>query len=196
MSAARTTQLAEREFSRRSFLRGGGAVVAGLTLAGAAQAANDPKATSPSHTGAVAGPPDAGQIDSWIQVNPDNGVTLYAGTGELGQGSPTALRMIAAEELDLDFAQVAYAQVDTNVSLAAATVGSGSTQGALRTTGNNVRTAAAAARAALLKAASAQLGVPVSSLTVSKGVVSGGGKTAGYGSLMSGKLFNSTIAAQ
>jgi hypothetical protein len=49
--------LHEREFSRKSFLKGGGALVVGLALAPAAQAFNDPKAASPSHTGAVAGPP-------------------------------------------------------------------------------------------------------------------------------------------
>ena len=43
--------------------------------------------------------------------------------------------------------------------------------------------------------ASTRLGVPVGSLTVSKGVVSGGGKTVSYGDLIGGKLFNVTIPA-
>jgi CO/xanthine dehydrogenase Mo-binding subunit len=193
-----TRLLSRQEISRKSFLRGGGGLVVGLSLAGAAtaQAANDPRAPSPAHTGAVPGPPDAAQIDSWLQFNPDNTATLFGGNVELGQGTPTSLRMIAAEELDLAFDQVLYAQVDTNTSLSAATVGSGSTQGALREAGNNVRTAAAAARAALLKLASAQLGVPVGNLSVANGVVSGGGKSVAYADLIAGKLFNSTIAAQ
>jgi CO/xanthine dehydrogenase Mo-binding subunit len=193
-----THVLSRQEISRRSFLRGGGGLVVGLSLAGAATAgaANDPRAPSPAHTGAVPGPPDAAQIDSWLQVNPDNTATLFGGNVELGQGTPTSLRMIAAEELDMAFEQVRYAQVDTNTSLSAATVGSGSTQGALREAGNNVRTAAAAARAALLKLASAHLGVPAGSLSVDRGVVSGGGKSVAYADLIAGKLFNSTIAAQ
>ena len=50
--------------------------------------------------------------------------------------------------------------------------------------------AAAQAKQALLGLASASLGVPVASLTVDKGVVSGGGKTVTYGQLIGGKLFN------
>jgi CO/xanthine dehydrogenase Mo-binding subunit len=44
--------------------------------------------------------------------------------------------------------------------------------------------------------ASTQLGVPVSSLSVSKGVVSGGGKTVSYGQLIGDKLFNVTMPSQ
>jgi CO/xanthine dehydrogenase Mo-binding subunit len=184
----------EREFSRKSFIKGGGALVAGLSITGVAQATNNPGAPSATHTGAVPGPPDAAQIDSWLQINPDNTVTLYHGIAELGQGSPTALRMIAAEELGVSLDQVHAAQLDTNVSISAFAAGSGSTRGAMA--GTNMRGAAAAAKAAMLKLASAQLGVPVGSLTVDKGVVSGGGKSVKYSDLMAGKLFNSTIAAQ
>ena len=43
---------------------------------------------------------------------------------------------------------------------------------------------------------STQLGVPAASLTVSKGVVSGGGKTVTYGQLLGGKLFNVAMGPQ
>ena len=189
--------LSEREFSRTSFLRGGGSLVIGLSLGGlAAQgagAANNPSAVSATHTGALAGPPDPTQIDSWLQVNPDNTVTLFAGWTELGQGTPTAVRMIAGEELGLSMDQVTQVQVDTNVSLSAFTVGSTSTSTAMGVT--SMRGAAAAARTLLVNMASAQLGVPAGSLSVSNGVVSGGGKSIKYSDLAAGKLFNSTIAA-
>ena len=64
---------------------------------------------------------------------------------------------------------------------------------ALQVGGKQTRAAAAAAYQALLGMASTRLGVPVGSLTVSKGVVSGGGKTVTYGDLIGGKLFNVTI---
>jgi CO/xanthine dehydrogenase Mo-binding subunit len=190
--------LTESEISRRSFLRGTGLVI-GMTMAAgaassAANALNNPNALDASHTGAVPGPPNATQIDSWLQVNPDNTVTLFHGVPELGQGTPTAVRQIAAEELGLSMEQVTAAQLDTNVSISAFAVGSGSARNAMGAT--NMRGAAAAARTALLELASEQLGVPVSSLKVDKGVVSGGGKTVKYGDLMAGKLFKSTIAAQ
>ena len=189
--------LSDREFSRKSFLRGGGSLVIGLSVGGlaaqAADATNNPTAIAVSHTGALPGPPDATQVDSWLQVNSDNTVTLFAGWTELGQGTPTAVRMIAAEELGLSMDQVTQVQVDTNVSLSAFTVGSTSTSTAMGAT--SMRGAAAAARQLLLNMASAQLGVPAASLSVSNGVVSGGGKTVKYSDLAAGKLFNSTIAA-
>ena len=58
-----------------------------------------------------------------------------------------------------------------------------------------MRAAAASAHQALLGLASTQLGVPTSQLSVSKGVVSGGGKTVTYGQLIGGKLFNVTMPA-
>jgi len=189
--------LTQRELSRRSFLRGGGSLVIGLGVTGivarAGRTANDPSAASSAHTGAVPGPPDPTQIDSWLQVNPDNTVTLFQGWTELGQGTPTAVRMIAAEELGLSFEQVTAAQVDTNVSLSAFTVGSNSTATAMGAT--SLRGAAAGARTLLLDLASARLGVPVEKLSVSNGVVSGGGKSVKYADLAGGKSFNSTIAA-
>ena len=189
--------LTQSEFSRRSFLRGGGSLVIGLGLAGAiaqrSGAANDPGAASALHTGSVAGPPDPTQIDSWLQINPDNSVTLFHGWAEMGQGSPTAVRMIAGEELGLSMDQVSAVQIDTNVSLSAFAAGSSSTLTAMGAT--SMRGAAAAARTLLLQMASSQLGVPVGSLSVSAGVVSGGGKSVGYGQLAAGKLFNSTLAA-
>jgi hypothetical protein len=56
--------------------------------------------------------------------------------------------------------------------------------------GPKIRAVGVAARAAMLNLASTQLGVPVASLSVSKGVISGGGKTTTYGAVMGGKLFN------
>ena len=71
---------------------------------------------------------------------------LFHGWAELGQGSPTAVRMIAAEELGLSVEQVTAAQVDTNVSLSAITAGSTATSTAMGAT--SMRGAAAASAAA------------------------------------------------
>ena len=104
------------EFSRKTFLKGGGALVVGLAVAPAAQAFNDPKAASPYHTGAVAGPPPANQIDSWIAIHADNTASIYSGRVNLGQGTPNGLLMIAGEELDLDLAQLKWIEADSNVT--------------------------------------------------------------------------------
>src|SRR5262245_17364321 len=147
-----------RELSRPTFLRGGGALVIGLTAAGTAAASDNPTAVSAGHTGAVPGPPDPAQIDSWLQVNPDNTVTLFHGWTEMGQGSPTAVRQIAAEELGLSMAQVSSVRLDTNVSISSFAAASSSTRTAMAAT--SMRGAAAAARTLLVNQAATQLGVP------------------------------------
>ena len=100
-----TGLLHEKEFSRKSFIEGGGRA----SLAwrgdhcrqGRGRNKQPGRRSSASHTGAVPGPPNAALVDSWLQVNPDNTVTLFHGWAEMGQGSPTAVRMIAAEELGM-----------------------------------------------------------------------------------------------
>jgi CO/xanthine dehydrogenase Mo-binding subunit len=181
-----TDVLTEKTFSRPAFLKGTGALVVGFSLAGTAVLG--PKAAlAAAKRGDVAGPPDPNAIDSWLEVNADNTVTLYHGKVELGQGTTTGLQQIAAEELDLDMSQVRHVRVDTNITPDQGfTAGSTSISGG----GPQVRAAAAEARQALLNLASAKLGVSASALTVSKGVVSGGGQSVKYGELLGGKLFN------
>jgi CO/xanthine dehydrogenase Mo-binding subunit len=181
----------EKEFSRRAFVRGG-ALIVGLSVAGAAQAANDPKAASPSHTGLVTGPPDARQIDTWIAIHSDHTASVYSGRVNLGQGTPNGLLMIAGEELDMDLSQLRWVESDSNV-----TPDTGNTTGSSSITqaGPPLRAGAASARQALLAMAATQLGVPVGSLTVKSGVVSGGGRTVTYGALIGDKVFNMTTAA-
>jgi CO/xanthine dehydrogenase Mo-binding subunit len=182
-----TDLLTNTSFSRRRFLQGSGGLVVGFSAAGALTAGKAQAAAGLANRGDVAGPPDANQIDSWLQINPDNTVTVFHGRVELGQGSTTGLLQIAAEELDVDFSQVANGRADTNVvPNTGSTVGSTS----IRSAGVQVRAAAAEARQALLTLASANLGVPVAQLSVSKGVVSGGGKSVSYGTLVGGKLIN------
>src|SRR5436190_8729385 len=118
--------------------------------------------------GLISGPPDEAEIDSYIAVHPDNTVTIFAGYVELGQGGPTALRQVAAEELDLEFDQVSTVSMDTFVSTNGFTAAS-------RTAaigGTQLRAAAAEARHALLTLASERLQAPIQELTVTKGVVS------------------------
>jgi CO/xanthine dehydrogenase Mo-binding subunit len=179
----------EREFSRKSFVKGGGAMVVGFSLAGAGLGARVAKAAGEDPF-ASNGPLDQIAVDSWLIIHADNTASLKIGKVEMGQGTPTALLMIAAEELSMDFGQMKMITHDTNVTPnQGASVGS---QG-VQTGGKQTRAAAAAAYQALLKLASANLGVPVSGLSVKSGVVSGGGKTVTYGALLGEKLFNTTI---
>jgi nicotinate dehydrogenase subunit B len=179
----------EKEFSRKTFVKGGGALIVGFSVAGAGLGAKVAKAAGEDPFASM-GPFDQMSVDSWITIHADNTASVKIGKVEMGQGTPTALLMIAAEELNMDFGQMKMITHDTNITPnQGASVGS---QG-VQTGGKQTRAAAAAARTALNNLAAANLGVPVASLSVSKGVVSGGGKTTTWGALIGDKLFNVQI---
>ena len=136
--------------------------------------------------------PDLGQVDSFVAIHANNTASIKTGRVEIGQGSTTGLLLLAAEELDMDMSQLIFVRHDTNV-----TPNTGGTFGStsISNAGPRVRAAAATAKQALLALASTSLGVPVSGLTVSKGVISGGGKSVSYGSLIGDKVFNITMAS-
>jgi nicotinate dehydrogenase subunit B len=178
----------EREFSRRSFVKGGGALIVGFSaLAATAKAAVDP------HPFTSFGPANSSLIDSWLVINADNTATVKLGKVELGQGSMTGLLMIAAEELSMDMSQMRALTNDTDL-----TPNQGTTAGSssISSGGKQTRAAAAAAYQTLLGLASTQLGLPAANLTADKGVISGGGKSVTYGQLLGGKLFNVTMGSQ
>lgn len=171
--------------SRRSLLKVGGALIVGFSIGGEAVSA---PAGAPAR-GAVAGPPDPQQIDTWIAIHADNTATLYFGKCELGQGNTTGLLQIAGEELDLDMSQMSAVRLDTNVTPDQQATSSSSS---IERGGPQVRAAAAEARQALLLRASQRLGVQVGSLIVAKGVVSIDGELAravSYGELIGDKPF-------
>src|SRR4051794_37126409 len=189
------TEILNKEFSRKSFLKGGGAMIVGFSLGGAAVAGKAGAAT-PTAEGYN---PSLTKLDSWIRINADNTVNVLTSQGDPGNGISTGLLMVAAEELDVDMSQMINGTSTLKNGQAINTVNDGwvvaQTGGiggsnSMSSTGHRIRAAAVAARAELLKLASANLGVPVASLTVSKGVVSGGGKSVTYGELVGGKLFN------
>ena len=82
--------LDRREFLRKS-ASGGAALVIGLYLPGKYEA--------------LAGvpPKDPTAINAWVHIAADDHVTLLIDKSEMGQGISTALAMILAEELDLDW---------------------------------------------------------------------------------------------
>jgi hypothetical protein len=175
---------------RREFLKISGAVVVGIGV-GTIAAAQAPGggAAAAVQRGLVSGPPDPTLIDSYLAVHANNKATIYLGYVDLGQGGPTALCQIAADELDLDFDQVSTVRNDTFVctngfTAASRTAGIG---------GVETRVAAAEARRVLLGLASERLNAPVQDLTVAKGVVSVKGapqRSVTYGELLGDKAFN------
>ena len=116
-------------------------------------------------------------LNAWLRIDPD-GVTIFTGKIELGQGIGTALSQIAADELDVDWQRIKVVSGDTTL-----TPNEGQTAGSLSVehSGTALRFACAEARQILLHAAAAKLGVAASDISVSDGTcVAAGGKTATY----------------
>ncbi len=103
-----------------------------------------------------------------VRINDDGRATIITGEGEIGQGTLTVLRQIAAEELGLPYDDVDITRPDTDVQpYALGALASRVTYVA----GNAVKRAAAAALKQLLEAASAQFKLPPDELTVINGEV-------------------------
>ena len=115
-------------------------------------------------------------------------VTIYSGKVDLGTGIRTALVQIAADELDVPLRAVTIVQGDTlltpdqNVTFGSLSIQVG---------GMQLRQACAAARKALTEEAAKKLGT--TDLTVTDGVISGGGKKVSYAELIGGKSFAITL---
>ena len=186
-----TASLHEKEFSRKSFVKGGGALIVGFSVAGSVLAGKGQATINPF---ASPGPGNPNAVDSFLAIDSSNVAWLRSGRIELGQGATTGLLILAAEELDMDFTQMRHIAFDTGGPTPSPNTGNTGGSSSISTGGPLVRMAAAQAKQALLAMASTNLGVPAASLTVSKGVVSGGGKTVTYGQLVNGSLFNVTYA--
>src|SRR4029079_3227638 len=164
-------------------VKGGGALIIGFSVLGSSFAGKASAADDPFASNGV----DQFQIDSWITIHADNTATIKTGGIRQGTGSDTGLLMIAGEELDMDMSQLKFVIADTAVT---PNTGAHSASNTIFNGGPGVRAAAASAKQVLLGLASTRLGVPASQLSVSKGVVSGGGKSVTYGELLGGKLFS------
>jgi len=180
--------------TRRDFLRASGMLVVGFSALPALEAHGLGDAMMQA-----AGPypdPDFRQLDSWIVIRADGTATFYVGKTDLGQGTGTAFRQIMADELDIAYDRTSCVMGSTDVTVDQG--GSGGSD-ALQADGWPMRRVAAEARRVLLEMASTRLGVPVTALTVSEGVVSvtaDPSKRVTYGELIGGKRFNVTLTGK
>lgn len=116
-----------------------------------------------------------------VTVHPDGTVAYALPRAEVGQGLTTAVAMIIADEMDapIDSVQVTLSDARSDLLWNQLTGGSNSVHSLY----TPLRTAAAVARKRLVAAAAAQWNVSPDSLSTRDGIVSGGGRTATYGSL-------------
>ncbi|MDE2473915.1 MAG: xanthine dehydrogenase family protein molybdopterin-binding subunit [Alphaproteobacteria bacterium] len=165
--------MGEITIARREFLKTGGALVVGFALI--------PYAAL-GQTAAAGKSLAADQVDSFLVIGRDGGVTLYSGKVDIGTGTRAAYRQIVAEELDVPVQRIAMIEGDT--ALCPDQGGTGGSTGIVNG-GMQIRQAAATARQALLALASTRLSVGSGDLRVSDGVVrSADGRSIGYGELI------------
>jgi CO/xanthine dehydrogenase Mo-binding subunit len=134
------------------------------------------------------------RLDGWIRIDRDGSATVFTGKVELGQGILTALRQIAAEELELPLARVSMISGDTG-----RTPDEGQTAGSqsIENSGTALRLAGAEVRAMLLELAAKRLGAPAEQLTVAAGVIAAGdGRKVAYGELVAGLDLNREASAK
>jgi len=141
--SAESQLLGRRGVNRRAFLKttaaGGAVLLIGFHLPA--------HATDPAQAQEK---PPINPFNAWIRITPENNVTLILAKSEMGQGIMTALPMILAEELCLDWKQVSIEQAPTDPKLYDhGTGGSGSVAGSWLP----LRKAGAAAREMLIAAA-------------------------------------------
>ncbi|HEY2257572.1 MAG TPA: molybdopterin cofactor-binding domain-containing protein [Variovorax sp.] len=178
--------------TRRSVLRGAGALTLGFALGPVVRAADDAPARAAAEL-----PGDLKKqplLDGWIRIDAAGNVTVFTGKAELGQGIKTALAQVAAEELVVAPGRIEMVTADT-----ARTADEGYTAGShsMQDSGTAIRHAAAQVRELLVGLAAQRLAMPANELVVVDGVVrASDGRSLRYGELVADDLLHVQAQAQ
>ena len=125
--------------------------------------------------------PLGGESHAFVSIDAQGDVLVATAMLDQGAGTHTAMRLVAAEELQLPLERIRIATLDT--SKVGADTGIGASRGT-RIFGNATRLAAAQAREQLLGLASARLGVGKEQLSLTGGAVRApAGESLSYGEI-------------
>jgi CO/xanthine dehydrogenase Mo-binding subunit len=163
--------------SRRRFLAAGGSLTLAFALGRAWSADKLPGSLDKTPW-----------LDAWIRIDADNGITVFTGKAELGQGIRTALLQVAAEELVVNPARIRLVTADT-----ARTPNEGYTAGShsMQDSGTALRYAAAQVRAVLAGLAARRFGADAAAITAADGAMRApDGRSATYGELLAGQTLH------
>ncbi len=117
------------------------------------------------------------RLDQWVRFSEPGRVTVSTGRVEIGQGVLTAMRQIAADELDVHPERIVLQTGDTTL-----TPNEGYTAGSqsIQFGGVALRLACAEVRSLFLDHATSRFGLPRSELTVSDGAITRQGQATGH----------------
>jgi len=127
---------------------------------------------------------------AFVSIARDGTTTILCNRMDMGQGIETALAMICAEELDADWSKVRTGFGNQKPNYVDPFMGMHLTGGSnsVKNSYAQYRELGARTKAMLVAAAARQWNVAPASLTAANGVVSGGGRSAGYGELFEAAL--------
>jgi len=192
MAQGAADALARAGFSRRTFIKGTGALIVSFSMGGALGTLEAQTRTGAFGLDASPDAPPANEVDSWIAIASDGSVTAYTGKEELGQGMSTAQIQLVAEELCVPFHRVNLIVADTSLTPDQG-VTSGSQSHPANFNHGNLAGACATAREALLQLGSKHLNIPVDQLVAVDETIrskSDASKKVAYADLVAGKKFD------
>jgi isoquinoline 1-oxidoreductase subunit beta len=180
LSNTQTSVNSNTKISRRSFVIGTGSGAIGLSFGAAVStfAALNASAQTTSFT------PIA-----WVNIAPDNTATIYSPASEMGQGTMTALPIVIAENMELDWTKckVVHAPADPK-RFGNPKFGGGMITGSSRTVVGYyqaLRLSGLQGKLVMMDAAAKTWGVPVSEVTASMSMVrhAGSNRSINYGEI-------------
>lgn len=152
-----------KNIDRRTFLQTSASAISGLLLAFQLPVKGESKPDiSPNNT--IFSP------NAYLNIEPNNKITIWVTRSEMGQGVRTALPMVLADELEADWTQIELKQASPGVKfkgIRLRTSGSGSVVG----TWLPLRNAGAAAREMLISAAANKWNVKPETCRAEKGTI-------------------------
>src|SRR5882724_6497629 len=156
------TMTAIPKFTRRTFLICSAAVGGGLALG---------LRLPPFGPAVVRAADGSPEITIWVVIRPDNSTAIRVVRAEMGQGTITGLAQLVAEELECDWSKVTIEYPTPGQSVARKRPWGAYSTGGSRESHEYVRQGGASARMMLTQAAANEWKVPVSEVTVDKGVI-------------------------
>ncbi len=162
--------------TRRGFVKMGGALMVSFTFPGLSTLAAEVPPKSETR-----------QLASWLEIRQDNTIVVRTGRTEIGTGMSAYYAQVIAEELNVQAEAITLIMGDTDKTPDGG-YSAGFLYGAV-----NLRKVGAYTYQALLGLGAEKLRVPVATLTVTDGIVSGGGKSIRYGELVQDQQFDLKI---